>query len=158
MKKIFFWIVVSLVSVFIVIQFFQSEKTNPVVIESNSIESQTQLPANISSIFINACQDCHSNKTQWPWYSYIVPVSWLVTKDVYEGRKHLNFSEWGTYNTNKKIKKLSEIQESIADSSMPLPIYVTMHPKANLTKEEREQINQWTEEEYIRLTGGEEEE
>jgi mono/diheme cytochrome c family protein len=79
-----------------------------------------------------ACFDCHSNETIWPWYSNVAPVSWLVYRDVMEGREKLNFSEWGV----SRQEDLEEIIEVIREGEMPMPIYLIQHPEARLSAEE----------------------
>lgn len=92
-----------------------------------------------------ACFDCHSNETVWPWYSKVAPVSWLVTRDVMGGRSHMNLSEWGVTQTAKP-RRDEDAGESAAEvvrsGEMPLPFYITMHPPADLTEAEREQLAQ----------------
>lgn len=80
-----------------------------------------------------ACADCHSNETVYPWYSYIAPVGWLVAHDVHEGRDELNIS------TDRRVE-WDEMIEKIEEGEMPLPIYVIMHPEANLTAAQQETL------------------
>jgi hypothetical protein len=79
-----------------------------------------------------ACYDCHSNGTIWPWYSRVAPVSWLVYKDVQEGRSKLNFSEWGLGE-----QEVEEIGEVIAEGEMPPWQYLLTHPTARLSAAEK---------------------
>ncbi|MEZ5991593.1 MAG: heme-binding domain-containing protein [Planctomycetota bacterium] len=81
------------------------------------------------------CYDCHSNETDWPWYSNVAPVSWLVQRDVDEGRSKLNFSEW-----DRKQKHADEAAEEVRDGEMPLWIYLPTHPEARLTEAEKQQL------------------
>lgn len=83
-----------------------------------------------------ACTDCHSNQTKWPWYSYVPPVSLLVTNHVREGREVLNFSEW----IPGREQEIDEIVEVIRSGEMPMPSYLRMHPEAVLTEQEKEQL------------------
>ncbi|MBE2267474.1 MAG: heme-binding domain-containing protein [Anaerolinea sp.] len=80
-----------------------------------------------------ACADCHSNETVYPWYSYVAPVGWLVAHDVHEGRENLNIS------TDRRIE-WDEMIEEIEEGGMPLPNYVLMHPDANLTDAQKETL------------------
>ena len=75
-----------------------------------------------------ACFDCHSNLTTWPWYSNVAPVSWLVYRDVVDGRSSLNFSEW-----NKPQDGAGDAIDAISSGSMPPWFYVIQHPKAGLS-------------------------
>ncbi len=83
-----------------------------------------------------ACFDCHSNETVWPWYSYIAPVSWLVYNDTMGGRSELNFSEWNT----ARPRESGEISGKIQEGEMPPVIYLLMHPAAQLTTAETQQL------------------
>ncbi len=80
-----------------------------------------------------ACFDCHSNETRSMWYSNIAPVSWLVNKDINEGRQKLNFS------TGRHLEGDEMIQQ-IERGKMPPDIYLPMHPEANLTAEQKQQL------------------
>jgi mono/diheme cytochrome c family protein len=82
-----------------------------------------------------ACFDCHSNLTKWPWYSHVAPVSWLVQRDVDQGRSALNFSEW-----NKPQDGAGDIGEAISGGSMPPWFYRLMHPHAKLSKADRQRL------------------
>ncbi len=132
--KIFFAVIVL---AFIGIQFVKVEKTNPPVTGDINVNS------NLKNVFKNACYDCHSNETKWPWYSNIAPVSWLVADDVKEGRKHLNFSEWEKYNDTRKSRKREEIWEQVNEGEMPMKIYTYLHPSANLDVVHKNLIKEW---------------
>jgi hypothetical protein len=82
-----------------------------------------------------ACFDCHSNLTSWPWYSNIAPISWLTQRDVDGGRASLNFSEW-----NKPQDGAGDVAGVISGGSMPPWFYPLMHPNANLTKTQQQQL------------------
>ena len=129
--------------VFIIIlalmQIIQIEKTNPSINKTLEIDA----PENIKTLLVNACYDCHSNQTVWPWYSSIAPVSWIIEGHVNDGRRSLNFEEWNTYTEEEKSKQLKEIYRTVY-ASMPPKDYIRMHEKANLTKEQRELIREWT--------------
>jgi len=80
-----------------------------------------------------ACYDCHGNETIWPWYSNIAPVSWLVYRDVAEGRRRLNFSEW-----NRPRFQSDEIVGIILEGEMPPGFYLPLHPSARLSATEKQ--------------------
>ena len=84
---------------------------------------------------VRACFDCHSNEVTYPWYSYVAPVSWLVQKDVDEGRSKLNFSEW-----DLPQREAGEAAEEVQKGKMPMPIYLPLHPEARLTADERQAL------------------
>jgi hypothetical protein len=84
----------------------------------------------------NACFDCHSNQTVWPWYSNFAPVSWLIYHDVIEGRQHINFSDWN----RPAHQHVDEFQEVFEKNSMPPASYLLLHPEARLDPEERKTL------------------
>jgi len=83
----------------------------------------------------SACYDCHSNETRYPWYSHIAPVSWLIYGDINVARDNLNFSTW----TKQEID-LNDIIDQIQQGAMPLPIYLPLHPAAQLTDDQKAQL------------------
>lgn len=101
-------------------------------------------PEDVTMILQNSCYDCHSNVSKYPWYSYVAPVSWLVAKDVQEGREELNFSEWATLSKRQQIKAMSDIAEEVEEGKMPLDIYTYLHRDAILSEEQIELITTWT--------------
>lgn len=109
------------------------------------------ISSEVAGLLKSSCYDCHSNQVHYPWYSYVAPVSWLIRSDVEEGREELNFSEWNTYNKRRKIRKLEEIRDEVAEGEMPLGIYTAIHRDAALSKEQQQQIVAWTEEMSARI-------
>ncbi len=86
-------------------------------------------------LFMKACGDCHSNETTWPWYSNIAPVSWLVQRDVDNGRNRLNVSEWDTARRPRR-----NVAERVTSGSMPPSYYAWLHPSARLSSAEKDQL------------------
>lgn len=109
---------------------FGKNHTNPPVVSEPKWDSPMT-----RQVAKRACFDCHSNETVWPWYSNIAPVSWLVQKDVNEGRQRMNLSEWDKY--SKRISA-DEVAEVIAEGEMPKPIYLIQHPEARLSDKEKQ--------------------
>jgi hypothetical protein len=102
-------------------------------------------PVNVSTVFDNACKNCHSNQTAWPWYSYVAPFSWIVAHDVHKGRRQMNFSEWSMYSPRKQEEKLEAICDQVVNGDMPDGKYLLIHRSARLTQEEREAVCAWVE-------------
>jgi hypothetical protein len=100
-------------------------------------------PPQIEALLARACYDCHSNRTKWPWYSRVAPVSWLVARDVALGRKELNFSEWRSYYPQTRRRKLQWMGRVLRERSMPPWAYRMMHPGARLNGAEREMLDRW---------------
>ena len=82
-----------------------------------------------------ACFDCHSNETQWRPYAHVAPASWLVYKDVVDGRAALNFSEW-----NRPQKEAGDAVEVLREREMPPAPYRLAHAHARLTAADRERL------------------
>ena len=135
MKKIFLIIFILL----IIIQFIPIDQTNITI--DKHLEIST--PKDIKHIFKQACYDCHSNQTVWPYYSKIAPFSWIISSHVNDGRKALNFSTWNTYTQEIKDKKKKAIFRKVY-ASMPLASYILLHEEANISKKQREFIRKWT--------------
>ena len=121
----------------IVIQLIPVPLTNPPTVKT------IDAPDAVKNILRKSCFDCHSHQTQYPWYSKVAPVSWLIYRDVTEGRKKLDFSAW-TYDDEMKKKKFRKIKEEvIIESGMPLWFYVVMHPEAKVSDEEKAILKEW---------------
>ena len=103
----------------------------------------TGAPDDVANLLRASCYDCHGHTTQYPWYSYIAPVSWWIKNHVNEGRQHLNFSTWNEYSIKKRIHKLEECAEMIENQHMPLPSYINLHEEAVLTEAERQKLVIW---------------
>jgi hypothetical protein len=132
-----------LAGVFIILQFFQPEKNTSGSGEHHVLKVE-KIPEDIGNMLQNSCFDCHSNQTQYPWYDHIAPASWLVAHHIGEGKKQLNFSEWGKKDTTEKLGILGEIQEEVKTGSMPLPSYTMIHRDAKLSKEQVDELVTWT--------------
>ena len=96
MRRLLLLIVLLLIATIVIIQFFQSEK-NLGEITSDHIFEQEKIQEEIKTVLENACLDCHSNQTNYLWYHKIAPVSWMINKHIVNGKRELNFSEWGHY-------------------------------------------------------------
>ena len=95
----------------------------------------------VGAILNRSCQDCHSNRTNWPWYSHVAPVSWIVSKHVSEGREILDFSAWTDQSRAESERML--ICDAVSSGSMPLASYTMIHHKAKLSKLDVKLICDW---------------
>lgn len=145
------WLVIGIACLFVIAQFRRPARTNPPVDQSQTIEAHAQMTPQVASILQRSCTDCHSNKTAWPWYTNVAPVSWFITDHVNEGRSHLNLSEWGRNDQRRKTKKLQEICEEVQKGAMPLSSYTPLHPHAKLSADDVKVLCDWTETERVRL-------
>lgn len=109
------------------------------------------LPSEVAPMLRRSCMDCHSNRTVWPWYSYVAPMSWLVEKDVRQGRAHMNFSEWDQYSPKQREKFLADIASAVKNHEMPLPQYTLVHRDARLSDADTDVLYGWARVERRRL-------
>lgn len=135
---------VVLVLVLVAIQFVKVEKNNAATPQVELFIADTQPNKEIKAILEAKCYDCHSNKTSYPWYSEIAPVSFWINHHVEEGKEHLDFSNWSSYNAKKKKHKLHEVKEEVEENEMPLKTYKMLH--GDLTPDEKKQLITWVKE------------
>lgn len=144
MKKAFKLTLLILAIGFITIQFFQVDKTNAEIVQSETLESLINVPPDVKIILGKACNDCHTNNTRYPWYTYIQPAGWFMKDHVEHGKEHFNMSKFATYDANKQAKRLEEICEEVTEGKMPLPSYTWIHREAVLTETEKKALCDWT--------------
>ena len=149
--KVIKWLLIVVACLFLIAQFKRPAKTNPAVDQSDAIEAQMQLEPPIAAILDRSCMDCHSNKTRWPWYASVAPMSWFVIDHVNEGRDHMNLSEWGKYSSEERKALLGELCELVTEGAMPLSSYTPLHPGSKLTDEDKKLICQWAAAERARI-------
>jgi len=151
LRQILKWTVIVVAVVLIGIQFIRPAMTNPPVDDRQTIAANTQITPEVSSIFERSCRDCHSNKTVWPWYTKVAPVSWWLADHVNDGRKDMNLSEWGRMDKDRQDRKLRQICDQVQDGMMPLSSYLPMHPAARLSEQDKKTLCDWTDKERERL-------
>ena len=137
-------ILICLAIAFLLIQFVRIDRSNPPVLPENSIEAAVNVPADVEQIFGRSCNDCHSNKTVYPWYTQVAPVSWWLRNHIDEGRRELNLNECATYPARKQDRKLEELCDQVKQGEMPLPSYLIVHGGATLTEQDKQVICDWT--------------
>ena len=145
-------ILLIVVIVFVAIQLYRPATTNPPEDPSHNLKAVAQVPADVDHVLAQSCNDCHSYKTVWPWYTQIAPSRWLVVSDVNDGRRHMNFSEWTTLPVERQQRRLSEICEQVRSGDMPLKQYTWIHTETKLSDSQREAICAWTKAEQLRIT------
>ncbi len=129
--------------VFIAIQFIQPAHNKSGQVLPTDFAKVYTVPPNVQSVLQNACYDCHSNNTVYPWYSNVQPMAWVMASHIKNGKNKLNFSDFGSYTSRRQISKLKGIANEVKDDEMPISSYKWMHKKANLTKEEKVLIMDW---------------
>jgi hypothetical protein len=138
-----------LLMIFVLIQFYpRPEKNISSAQSSNSIEQLYPIQDSILQVLKAACYDCHSNNTNYPWYSNIQPIAWFLNRHIVEGKEELNFDEFGNYSKRRQQSKLKSIASQVNDGEMPLTSYKLLHKKARLSGKERSMITKWFMEKY----------
>ena len=132
-------VLLAFLIIFALMQVIQTDKDNFPINKNKEIKAPTE----IMTMLENSCYDCHSNQTNYPWYSYIAPFSWVISTHVNDGRRAVNYSNWEDYSSEEKKKKLEATYRTVY-AVMPLSSYLWFHPEADLTKEQRKQIREWT--------------
>ena len=143
MKKI----LLILLMILIGIQFIRPEKNSVNSHPQNEISAIINVPVEVQESFKNACYNCHSNTTKYPWYNEIAPVSWILANHIKEGKEHLNFSEWKNYNNKQKNHILDKIEEVLEENKMPLKSYLLLHKEVKLTTIDVNILLNWLHEE-----------
>lgn len=136
-------ILLGLVVIFVLIQFIQPASNRSSEVSLTDITKEISLPQGIDSSLKKACYDCHSNNTNYPWYSRVQPFGWLLARHIKNGKAELNFNEFGSYSMRRQISKLNGIANSIKDGTMPLGSYEMLHKDARLSDEEKALLIDW---------------
>jgi len=139
MKKIMLYFVIFI----ILIQLIQTDKNNQKMDFSLEVKTDDM----VKKILKKSCYDCHSQQTKYPFYSYIAPFSWVISSNIKNGRKALDFSKWKNIDKGIKIERLKRMKKVINNSMMPKFGYLIFHPKAKLNQKEIKVLDSWTVEE-----------
>ncbi|MBS1548527.1 MAG: heme-binding domain-containing protein [Bacteroidetes bacterium] len=142
MKKILKFLGIAIV-IFGLIQLIPVNKANPPVQKTENFVSVFRTPVEVQEMLKSACYDCHSNETKYPDYAKIAPVSWAIKEHVNEGREHLNFSIWSSYNQDLKKNMLESTIADLQQNRMPLAGYMVYHPDANLSDAQKKVLIQY---------------
>lgn len=127
----------AVLAVAVGIQLVPVDRSNP------PVQRTIDAPEDVERVLRRSCYDCHSNETDWPWYSRVAPASWLVADDVHEAREDMNFSEWPD-DPDDATDLIEEIGEQVESGAMPLDSYLWLHSEARLSEEERQLLIDWS--------------
>jgi Haem-binding domain len=141
--KILKKIVILLIIILIGIQFIPTKLNQSNTIPQSDFMTVYNVPEHIEAKIKASCYDCHSNNTNYPWYSKIQPGAWFMEKHINEGKEELNFSTFGDYSGRRKKSKLKSIISQIKDDEMPILSYTLVHRDAKLTEEDKQTLNKW---------------
>lgn len=136
-------ILLILVAIFVVIQFIRPTRNVSNAVSANDITKHYTVPQDVQNILAVSCNDCHSNNTKYPWYTNIQPVGWWMQNHVNDGKKELNFSEFGSYTAKRQHHKLEEVIEQVKEDHMPLNSYLWIHKDAKLSQQQKEAVANW---------------
>jgi hypothetical protein len=126
---------VVFILVFVAAQLVRPERANPPIDPSRTIQAQVGTAKELVAVLDRSCRDCHSNATEWRWYTQIAPLSWLMARGVAEGREAVNFSEWGSYLSNQQRALLALSCQAVVDGRMPGP-YTWIRPETRLSADD----------------------
>lgn len=129
--------------VIVAIQFVQPLKNNNKKESGADIGNAFNTPLHVNYLLRKACYDCHSNNTEYPWYSNVEPIGWIMARHIRNGKEKLNFSNFAELSKRKQVSKLREIAGQIKDDAMPLFSYKLMHKEARLSDTDRKLLLDW---------------
>ena len=136
-------VLLLLLIIFVVAQFFKPEKNEGSLESVVAFLDETKPPKHVQTILNNACFDCHSAVTNYPWYNKITPLNYWLASHIKEGKKHFNVSRWKDYSLNRKDHKIEELIEMVEAKQMPLASYTWTHSDAKLNAQQIEEVLQW---------------
>jgi hypothetical protein len=140
-------VILGFVVLILAIQLYRPAHANPPIDSTRTLEAAVPVPPDVEKIMQQSCNDCHSDRTRWPWYSNVAPVSWIIYSHVVDGRRHLNFSEWlrsdvddpAEYTRQKLVSACRELKLG----RMPLFSYELLHPDARLSAADIQTFCAW---------------
>ena len=137
-------ILVGVVIFLVAIQFIHPER-NLSDDQTYSISTKYAVTDEVNGILKVACNDCHSNKTEYPWYANVQPVASWLAHHVEEGKDELNFSTFTKMPIAVQNHKLEETIEMVKEGEMPLASYTFfgLHKEANLSETQKKVLIDW---------------
>lgn len=136
-------ILLGLGAALIAVQFVRPARNLAAGPGPDDINVRYPVPVDVQAVLKRACYDCHSNTTSYPWYAEVQPVRWWLDSHIADGRRHLNFSEFGAYTAKRGARKAEEIADEVEHREMPLKSYTWMHSEARLTPAEIKLVVDW---------------
>jgi hypothetical protein len=124
-------------------QLFQPERNSTDIVSKTDIANLYEIPDSVNALLANACYDCHSNNTEYPWFTNIQPIGWILQSKIDEGKQHLNFSTFGDYPDSIAVKVLDKLKEEVEHKEMPIDMYKWVNNSADLTDADRKMITTW---------------
>ncbi|MGB8706026.1 MAG: heme-binding domain-containing protein [Gillisia sp.] len=150
-------IAIVLLVILVLIQFYRPEKNKSDTVPTTDITMVTNMPPDVKKTLQQACYDCHSNNTVYPVYYNFEPIAYWMANHVEDGKRHLDFSEWGNYSDKKKADKLNHAIKMVKNHKMPLDSYTWMHPEGKLSESQITGFTNWAKQ-YMAVNNLKEEE
>jgi hypothetical protein len=139
LKITFYILLIALV----IIQFIRPTRNTGIAANENDITHFTNVSPEVKTILETSCYDCHSDHTEYPWYTNIQPVGWWMTNHINEGKNHLNFSTFNSYPVSRKMRRLKGTANEVKEDEMPLDSYLWIHHNAEMTDAQKKLIEDW---------------
>ena len=133
-------VVAGIVAALVAAQLVRPDHPNPATDPSHTLQSQRGASSALVAILDRSCGDCHSNATEWRWYTQVAPLSWLMARAVMEGRRAVNFSEWSAYSPELRRSLLMVSCQDARNGTMPVSPYTRFRPDAQLAPRDVEVI------------------
>ena len=138
--KLLKWIGSVLLILLVGMQFISTRSNQSTTVPSTDFVKTYKVPENVGNILSVSCYNCHSNNTNYPWYSRVQPVGWFLETHINKGKAELNFSEFGDYSARKQKSKLKSMISQVEKGEMPLKSYTFIHRDARLSKEDKKTL------------------
>jgi hypothetical protein len=139
-RRPFRLILLLVLLVLVGIQFIPVDRSVPEFSPRQDFLVMSRATDQVAALVRDACYDCHSYETEYPWYAYVAPVSMWLQGHIDEAREHINYSEWHSYSTGDADHALEEMVEVVKNGEMPLRSFTWTHPEARLTEDQRGQL------------------
>jgi hypothetical protein len=140
LKQVALAVVVVLIAAIAAAQLVRPERTNPAIDVTRTLQAQVGATSELVAVVDRSCGDCHSNGTVWARYTRVAPLSWVIARGVTEGRKAVNFSEWGAYPPDARRAQLAASCRDAATGKMPMRAYLLLRPEARLSPQDVQTI------------------
>ena len=130
----------AILVVLVGLQFISTRSNQSKEVPSSDFIKTKTVTEDIRRILITSCYNCHSDNTNYPWYSRVQPVGWFLENHINNGKAELNFSEFGTYSIRKQKSKLKSMANQVEKDEMPLSSYTFIHREARLSEKSKKAL------------------
>lgn len=128
---------------FVALQFFRPARNKSMGMLTSDVTQVVLVPDDVHKVLVRSCYDCHSDNTVYPWYMEVQPVAWYLANHIKDGKRALNFSEFGALMPRKQMRKLQDVAKEVQKGDMPLSSYTLIHKDAKLSEAEKALVVSW---------------